>query len=186
MAETLSGEQKGLITDFKDKARKFWAMWENLNSRRVEVSSYPPEVQREYKSIMERGVGVRSKIEWITGLIDQAASAYKSVKSWVAEKFGLGEIPVRQLEGMGIIPLIPVAIISGSLATIGYWVNDAYRLNKKLDEIKRLEGKGYSPERAARVASRNVSMPGFFSGIDKLVLPLLLGGATLYYLNKRK
>lgn len=183
MAETLSNEQKGLITDFKAKAREFWQLWENLDARRAEVATAPAGLQVEYNNLMDRGLGIREKIETVTALIDKAANMYQDAKAWLMDQFGLSGVSYRQLSGLGFIPLIPVAVIGAAVAAIGYWVNDAYQFAAKLDEIKRLEARGVDSATAHQMVEQTFQS-GFFAGAGNLVLPVVLGLGLLYFIRK--
>ncbi len=182
---TITGSEKSAIENFRLKARNFWAMWNALEQKRSTVARQSPEIRAEYVDLIARGQSVKSGVETITGLIDKAANAYSSVKSWLADTFGLDGVELEQQTQLGLLPLIPIAAIGLSLAAMGKWVSDAYQLNRRLDEIQRLENKGLTPQQAAQVVSK--TMPkGFFSGTGSIVLPLLMAaGAMLIYSRNR-
>lgn len=184
MAATLEDDEKGIITDFKAKAREFWTLWERLESREMEVANQSPDIKRQYAELLTRGENIRTKVEWITGLIDKAANAYADVKDWLTDTFGLGDLSYNQVAGLGVIPLIPVAIIGASVAAIGYWIKDAYQFNAKLDEIKRLERRGIPPDQAARIVERTFGSKGLFGGAGNIILPLALGAGVLFLMRK--
>lgn len=175
----LNPQSKDLITDFKEKARQFWAVWNGLNNKRDVVARQSPEIKAKYNKLMNDGVGIRSKIEWVTAAIDKAANLYGDVKSWIMDKFGFDGISDSQLAGMGILPLIPVAIIAAAVAAISYWTNDAYQFNAKLNEIQRLENKGISPVQAAKMVEQTFNT-GIFSNLKNLILPLVIGGGIIF------
>ncbi len=180
MSESISTEQKTAIGGFKAKAKMFWQLWTKLDGQQDIVARQSPYMQGEYKDLMERGTSIRNKIEWTTGLIDKAASAYSSVKDWISSQFN----GVDDDQGMGIIPIIPIAIIAASISAMGYWISDAYKFSKKLAEIQRLENRGLTSEKAAEVVERTLASKGFFSGSGKMLFPILLGIGVFIMIKK--
>ncbi len=182
---TITGSEKSAIERFKNEARRFWAEWNSLGQKRAIVARQSPEIRREYVDLMARGQTVRSSIETITGLIDKAANAYESVKSWLSDTFGLGGVELEQQTQLGLLPLIPIAAIGLSLAAMGKWISDAYQLNRRLDEIQRLENKGLSPQQAAQVVAK--TMPkGFFSGAGSVMVPLILAAGAMFIYSRNR
>lgn len=182
---TMSGSEKSAIENFKAKAREFWTMWNALGSKRAIVAKQSPEMRREYVDLMARGQSVRSGVETITGLIDRAAGAYDSVRDWLSDTFGLGGVELERQTQLGLLPLIPIAAIGLSLAAMGKWISDAYQLNRRLEEIQRLENRGLSPQQAAQVVSK--TMPkGFFSGAQAIAVPLLLAAGAMFIYSKNR
>jgi len=182
---TMSQNEQSAIENFKAKAREFWSMWNALGQKKAIVERQSPEIRAEYVNLMTRGQSVRSGIETITGLIDKAGRAYDSVKIWLSETFGLNGVELEQQTQLGLLPLIPIAAIGLSLAAMGKWISDAYQLNRRLDEIQRLENKGLSPQQAAQVVSK--TMPkGFFSGSGAIMMPILLAAGAMFIYSRNR
>lgn len=183
----MTDSEKSYIQQFKDKARRFWSLWTNLNQQRSTVSRQAPAVQAEYNDLLSRGSKIRSTIDYVTGAIDKAAAMYDSVKSWISETFGFGDIdePIERYEQMGLIPLIPIAVIVAALAAITKWTSDAYEFNARLNEIQRLEAQGIGPREAAAIVERTMDKGIFGGGVMGNMIPLaLLGVAALMILRK--
>jgi len=184
MATMSQGEQSAIF-NFKTKAREFWSMWNALGQKRAVVLRQTPEIRAEYVDLMARGESVRSGVETITGLIDRASNAYDSVKTWLSETFGLGEVELENHPQLGLLPLIPIAAIGLSLAAMGKWISDAYQLNRRLDEIQRLENRGVSSAQAAQIVAQ--TMPkGFFSGAGSIALPLLMAAGAMFIYSRNR
>jgi len=192
MAGKLEPEEKQSISTFKKKSNEFFNLWDSLTAKKKYISRLPNDVKQEYLDLLDRGKFINDKIKWIDGLINQASAAYRNVKAWLSRTFGLGDYEqlknynYQQLQGLGIIPLIPVAIIAGAVSFMGYWVNDAFQFNAKLNEIMRLEKKGLSPSKASEIVRKTFNKKGFFSGLNKIILPLALGAGVLIYLKVKK
>lgn len=189
MAAQLDASEKQSISTFKKKSNEFFNLWDSLKSKKMDVKRLPPHIRQEYLDLIDRGKFISGKIEWIDGLLNQAAAAYRNVKSWLSRTFGLGayeNYSYNQLQGLGLIPLIPVAIIAGAVSFIGYWINDAYQFNQKLAEIIRLEKKGMSPSKASELVRKTFNKKGFFSGGSSFILPVAIGAGVLLYLKAKK
>lgn len=186
-AAELSQDEKGVIEQFKDKAREFWALWENLEDQKHTISASAPIVQNEYADLMARGSTIRTTVEYVTKTIDKAAQMYRSVRDWLAARFGLDGLSAsdvdQRVNEMGLIPLIPIAIITAALAAMGKWISDAYIFSERLAEIKRLEKQGISPARAAEIVEKTMQK-GMFAGAANLVPIALIGVAALMLLRK--
>ena len=183
--ETLTLQEKSYIEKFKDKAKQFWALWNKLAGEQYDMATRPLEIQSQYSDLISRGQSIKSTIETVTGAIDKAAATYQDVKNWLAEKFGLNGVEIDEKTGqLGIIPLIPIAIIGASLAAMGKWVLDAYEFSGKLDKMKELESQGMSPSEAAAVVEKSLIGQGMFAGAGNLVPLALLGVAALMFLRK--
>ncbi len=183
----LSEKERGAIESFKAKAREFWRLWNSLSEKKA-LAENDPELKKEYSELMEQGITIKNGVEKITGIIDRLGRTYDNVKGWLKETFGLGEVESAYKAQLGVIPLVPIAAIGVSLAAMGKWMADAYKLDRKLDEIERLEKRGLSPSEAAKVVNKVMDKGFFNTGFSKL--PLLVGGGiaafALYkFLTKR-
>lgn len=182
-ANELTNKEKGYIQKFRNKAAQFWAQWNTLDDMYPTVSRQSPAIRNEYQSLMDRGSTIRSTVETISGAIDRAAKVYESVRDWVSSTFGLNGNDINnKVNELGVIPLIPIALIIGSLAAMSKWVSDAYEFNERLKEIRRLEATGLSPAEAAAIVERTMDK-GFFGGAGNLVPIALLGVAALMMLK---
>lgn len=163
--EGMRAEDLSLIDKFKSAALNFKQRLDNLSRRKADVSKYPA-LQADYAALMKRGQFIKSTIESVTRTVDKVTSFFS----------GLGEI-----KGLSVVPLLPIAVIAGAVAAITKWGTDAYTFSVKLDEIKRLEATGMSPERAASLVARNAPA-SLIGGFTTNLLPIVAVGVVLFFL----
>ena len=189
VADQLSEEEKGAIQKFKDKAREFWALYTDLlNVKPETITALPVEKQQAYHDVMQRGAGLRGKVEKITGAIDLAAQQYEKVKNWFMDTFGLSEARATQEVNnrLGIIPIIAIGgavAIAGVTYAIGSWVSDAMEQKRLLDEVQRLESKGVSPAEAYSLATK-LKSAGLFGNFGKIIPIIVVVGLALVFVPR--
>jgi len=169
---------KSALEKFRDKARIFQVKLKNLQSMKNDVKKYPA-LQAEYNELVGKGSSIRSTIRTITGGVDNVVSWWNSI-------FGSD----TKLNSMGFLPLIPIAIVAGSVAAMGKWARDAYMFNRRFEEIKRLEKKGISPGKAAEIVAGKEPR-GIVAGVAReVMIPVTLAGVALtvgwYLFNNAK
>ncbi len=177
----LSQQDLSIIDRFRQQAREFWRLYQSTGDNANFVATQNPSIQREYRDLMDRGQGIRSKVEVATGIIDKAGAMIDTAKNWFTDTFGLGGLAsVNRMmpEQLGLIPLIPIAVIAGSLAAIGKWVNDALVFNRRINEMKRLQAQGMTPTQAANVIDK-IMPKGFGANVTGLLIPIVLVGAIV-------
>jgi len=95
----------------------------------------------------------------------------------------MGTIEELEKVGLGIVPLIPVAVIGGSLALIFKWSADYATFKAKVAEQIRLEKRGVSPAVASQIVKAKSGTP--FVNFDTKSVAVIAGVAGgLYYLTK--
>jgi len=151
--ETLSTNDISLLNRFKAKASEFMIALDRLNS----IDNVPGNLQEEYSGLRSTADYVQGTINWITSTVD-------SVTGFFSDYFGFdGVSGVRDYingdnryndQSMGVIPLIPLAAISGAVALMSKFIVDVYVFERKVSEQKRLENTGMSPQQAAEVVDK--------------------------------
>lgn len=96
----------GMLQNFKNKATAFNQKFEKLKTMRSQVANYPA-LNREFNTLVNRGASIKTTISTITGGVD-------SVVQWFNNLFGKSD----QVNGLGLLPLIPIAIVAGSLVAM--------------------------------------------------------------------
>ena len=129
------------IERFRRQAKDFKSRKDHLESQAPRV---PPEWQNRYDRLLNQAADTRSKIEAATHAVD---SAYR----YGQQVYGLDRDNMNQL---GILPLIPWAVVSAGGAAMAYFANDAATFNKKLDELERLQELGYSKQEALEILDK--------------------------------
>lgn len=95
--------------------------------------------------------------------------------AWIETVFGDDK---EGLKGLGVLPLVPVAVAVTAIAAMGKWGRDVYLFDRRLTEVKRLEDTGISPGRAADIVGGKA--PGIFAGVTReVMIPVTVGGVSL-------
>lgn len=121
--ESWSQEWQNAVDNFKAKAKQFVSSYENLSSKKA-VAEANPNIADDYNSLMGRG-------SWI----------YNMVAS-VARKIDFIGSSESTLNGMGALPLIPIAVIVGAVAAMTAWLSDAYIMTQKINAIEAAQSSG--------------------------------------------
>jgi hypothetical protein len=168
-AQSWSVEWQNAVDNLKEKAKEFTKVFSQLQSDSGRV---PQNLRAEYDAIMSRGSWVKATIQQVTSGIDSAWSAVQSIPMLN------GLRNVNNLRGMGIVPLIPIAVIAGAVAVIVAWLSDAYSLQQKINLAK---STGASPSQAANIigAGSGSTAGGFIQSVGTL---LLIGAAVFLFL----
>lgn len=97
-----------------------------------------------------------------------------------------GTIDELENVGLGILPLIPIAVVGASLAGMYKWTLDYQTFKRQVEEQKRLEARGVDPASAARmVAQKGAPSLISFGTLSPLLLIGLAGGAWYFFGRKR-
>lgn len=159
-----SQDWQNQVDTFKQKAREFIALFTELKGKEDALKNADDETKKRYEKLMSRGDWIFKTIQSIASKIDWAINSFSGI--------GMG--------GMGILPVVPIAVIAGALAVITAWLSDAYSLNKKLDTIKELEAKGHSADdiRDLVHGAPLINIGGNLSG---LLMPAVIGITVIYF-----
>ena len=128
-----------------------------LESQRVYALARPG-LRDDWQAKMDEIETARGRVTWLRDTI-------KSVMSF----FGVN------LSGLGILPLIPIAGIAAGVAYVASLAASAWELSKKIEEQRRLESRGLTPQQASAIVSRNA---GAGTGLSTTQM-LMIGGALL-------
>lgn len=152
MAEqTLTVQDVSLLEKFKAKAAEFTQAFTSLVN--MDTSALTPEQKDEYLSLRSTGDNIYSTIDWITSSVDNVTGFFSDFFNFD----GIGAVreyinePEQQL---GIIPLIPIAAISGALAIMAKFAKDVYLFERKITEQNRLIAGGVPPAQAAEIIKK--------------------------------
>lgn len=182
MEAALTEQDLSWLDKFRVEATRFRDAFLALGSTR-EFAQSRPELKAEYDALSSRGQTIKSTVEYITRTVDQVtgffSDAWASTSSAAKRFFGLGIAPPRNL---GIIPLIPIAAITGAVALMAKFVSDVYLFERKVGEQKRLEDQGLSPGEASSIV-RNTVGGGLFDVLGGLKWPLLAAGGVWFFVK---
>lgn len=170
---SLVDDWKQTVIDFRAKAGQFLRDTEELKNKEGLVSKYPA-LHDDYNDLLDRSDIIYNTVKTLTGAVDKVAE-------WLGLDLTPGSTPK-----MGFLPLVPIAVIGASLAAIGKWTSDVYIFNRRLEEVKRLEAKGLSPERAAAIAVKAPEgmLPSLGRNVLAPLVPILLLGIGFWAYSK--
>ena len=94
---------------------------------------------------------------------------------------------IEELEnvGLGLLPLIPIAVVAASLAAIAKWTYDYNIFMKKIQEQRRLEADGIDPVTASNIVAKK-NAPGFFNLNTKKLLPIAAIAGAFFWFNRKR
>ncbi len=147
---------KATILDFQKKANDFTSSLEDLKKREGEARRHP-QFSEQYDSLINKSGYIVSTVGFLTSAINKAV-----------DYFGID----LEGDGLGALPLVPIAAIAASIAVMGKWVSDVYIFRQRLNEVRRLEAGGMDPRRAAEIAIKRD--PGILASLgDNIFKPLV-------------
>lgn len=120
----IPSEWTAKVNELKARAAEFMNLFSDLETRQAQAAA--AGLSAEYNNLMSRGATIKARVLQVTNAID---GVYNSVSNL----FGLsGFKPGSGLGNLGLIPLIPIAIIVGAIALMVSWITDAYTMRNKL------------------------------------------------------
>jgi hypothetical protein len=165
-----SASDIAMLADFKQRVAEFQAARRELQKIGAQIArTNDMAAWAEYGKLVERADSIERNVTAVTNAID---SALKSARA------ALGLEGVRALAGLGIVWVLPVAVIAGAVAIIGYWMADYLKFAKRYSEQQRIVAElvqqGVNPIEAQRQAAEVVaaaapSMFGNVAGVLKFV-----------------
>jgi hypothetical protein len=185
MAEQLTQQDLSVLDKFRNAALQM----RDAFTRLVSLQSYAasrPDLRAEYDDLFSEGETIKKTVQYITSTVDSVtgffSDAWGSASAAAKRFFGLGVI-MQPEPGLGIVPIVGVAAIAGSIAIMGKWVRDVYLFERKVAEQKRLEGEGLSPQEAAQQLQHlDTSGSLFGDAFGNLAMPaLIIGGGFLVW-----
>lgn len=160
-----TGNVEASVAELKNKASEFMALLEWFNEpEQQKTISENPELEAEYRILNTSAFNIQEKINSFT-------NAFDWVSGKIADTFNF-TTNQQVMNGLNVIPFLPVAAIAGALTAITYWLTDAYKLKEKIEHVQKMEAKGYSPVRIAESLEAKALT-------DKLV-PWVIGGGVVY------
>ncbi len=173
---TLPPEDQGIIERFKARIAEFRDLFARLRGVSNQV---PAELQGEYHDLISRGSTIQSTIDTITGGINKAVD-------WFKGAFGMDAVGMARQGQLGLIPLLPVAAITASLALIGYWITDTMKFIKKMNQFEELRAQGVSASEAAQAVQTTAEGPPIFGvNMQQWVLPLVIFGGVWWFMRNK-
>lgn len=166
------------VDRLKEKAAEFMSVWGRLQTLES-VARAEPVMSQRYQSLMDRGVTIRDRISYITGLID-------TVFDWFDSNGSPPPNTVSNLQGLGLL-WVPVTIVAGAVAAIVAWLSDAYVSIKELETAQNLINQGVSPADAYRIAREEDKgiIGTFMEGVQNNFILFTALGLAAWYVTKQ-
>lgn len=159
------------VADLKAKAAEFMTLLNQVNATGPDVMD-SPELRAERAKLIDRAGIIKSTIEKTTAGIDYVYGMWDKI-------FGNSQ-PVSGLGVLGFIPLVPVAVIAGAVGAVTYWITDAMKFLKRVNEVKALKAEGVSTRQAYAIVDKE----GGIIGLIKTVAPWLAVGGIAWFITK--
>lgn len=124
----------------------------------------------------------------VTGPLAEEKKRLLSKAKWIKDTIEgvLGTVDELEGAGLGILPLIPVAVIGAAAAAIYKWTLDYKTFTDKVAAQKDLIAKGASPMQAAQMVAKLDEGTSLINLKGLLPVVLIGGGLWWFSQNKRK
>lgn len=162
------------VVDLKTKAREFTGLYDRVKQSTPQT----PELGQTRERIIVVGDRIKGTIEHTTQAID---AAYARYKDW------FGNDSDANLQGLGILPLIPIATITGAVAAVTYGTNKFKEYLTENDRMERLAAEGYTTEQSIDILRSRE--PGIGPSIErglKTLGPWIAVGVAVYFFTQKK
>jgi hypothetical protein len=173
-----------VITDFPNYYRNFTENYNAMVAQRDYVQSQHPELATEYIRLMEDGQKTYGKMQGLSQQIEAVKSVFarigSSIPDWLKEAgaFAYKVTPIGMatsayqtvkgwlgLSGLGVLPVIIWGGIAagtavGVLVSVGNWLTETKTFAMRVEEAKRLEAQGLTPDQVTRTLTQRFGEPG--------------------------
>ena len=167
-----------VITDFPSYWNNLQKNYQGLIAQADYIYTKHPELKTEYDKLLNEGGALYNKMAAINETVTGIKSNWNSFTSWLQSAVGIN--------GLGILPAIPIAITAASAAGVIYsvaqWLTKNAELAARLNIFHEAEAKGATPAQAAQIANQTIGEPssGMFFGLP--IKWLVIGGIALFAL----
>ena len=167
-------EWENAVRDLKAKAAEFTGLYDRAKYSTPQTI----ELARERESILQKADAIKATIEKTTQAIDWTYAKWQGL---------FGDETDSTLQGLGLIPLIPIAAITGAVAGVTYGIKQLKDYLSENDKIERLTAEGYSTEQAIEITRRSDTGigPSIERGL-KTLGPWIAVGIAVYFFAQKK
>lgn len=185
------------ITDFDATNKMFNDNYQGLIAQGPYVVTRHPELMGEYDRMVAQAKSHKVTLDKLGRIKNTVSGWLSSIGAffttsgptdpgsswgWGGGAWGGGSgFGALEEDGLGIIPAViwGVAAATAALAVIGKWIKDAYFFSRRLNELRRLEDSGLSPQAAAAVVDKAAGKVVGFLGLD--FKWIVIGGVLLVF-----
>lgn len=196
MSESDRARWASLIPSFSSSASQFSSEYAQLRSLAPYIRQRHPEMSASYDALIARGAQLEAQIantrRGLADIQDALLAPARVVGSTASGVWGSifgppsGTKGEKTLGAAPIVVAVSVATVGGLIFAIGNWVRESQRMKAILNETRRLEETGLSPDRAAAIArgsANAASAGGVFGSLFGVDMKwVLLGAAALFFL----
>lgn len=166
---------------------EWWNVWQKIKGASAQLDGAVAKLQSQADYALSRP-NLSADYKAITSSIESARSKLLWLRD--AVKTALGYFGV-ELNGLGILPLIPIAVVAAGVAYVAKLAADAWALSARIDEQRRLEQTGMTPAQAAAIAKQTNPGGGgglfsFDLGTGGTVVLVGVGVVALWYFFGRQ
>lgn len=174
VAEVQSSQWWDVVGKLRELGSQIDAVINKLQGQQSDAAR-DPALAGEYATIMSRAASLRDTTRDYLAKADAVIQWTRGAGAWIADAVGLNSL--------GVIPvIIGVGAITLAIAAGTKFLADAWALSKRIDEQHRLEGRGLSPQDAARTV-QGYTGDSAGSMLTRIVLPVGGGIAALLLLR---
>lgn len=193
-AEEAGASEHELLSIFnlKQQSARFATAFSTLLSWGDSVEG--TELEAEYNKLVDRGFGLKAKIDSLMAQVNSAIDWVKGLTKWIpglGNSGGVGTLVPYESGTLGLAWFIPVAAIAAVLGIVGFWLADYAKFARKFAEQQRisreLQAEGVNPIEANRQAAASVAgtTPGLLSfgggPVPWLLIAAAVGGGIYLY-----
>ena len=160
--ESITSEYDAAVARWREKVAEFQSALSLFIANRADAVALG--FGDEWNQLYSRAQAIQSTL---TGIADGLSGIY----GWVKDVFGLG--------GLGVVPLIPIAVITGSIATLAYFINQILQFNQKIALAKSMN---YTPAQVNELLDAGGILGN--SQSNTILATVLIGGALLYFVPR--
>lgn len=171
MAELTKAEAQSwfrVISDFPGYYANFQKNFSSLIQQSQYIREKHPELLPEYNRLIISGNKTYGNLMTLKNNVDRMKTIWSDVTGWLKSAIGLS--------GLGIAPIIWGGIAAGTaigiLTAAGNWITEVSTFAARVEEGKRLEAGGLSPQQATAELTKRYGEPGSSSGGSIFGIPL--------------
>lgn len=167
-----------VVTDFPNYWVNLQKNFQGLLAQSDYIITKHPELRAQYDQMVREGSELYQRMFNLNETVNSIKSNWNAFTGWLQSAVGMS--------GLGILPVIPVAIGAAAAAStlylVGQWLSKAAEMAKRIDLYKSEEAKGLSPQQAAANVDMVLGKPseGTFFGLP--IKWLVIGGIALFAL----
>ena len=161
------------VDDLKAKAAEFMSLFAVVQNSTAQT----PALAAQRESALNKASIVQGTIDRVTRAIDWTYALWDNL---------FGDETDNTLKGLGLLPLVPIAVITGAVAAITYSVADFKKYLDENNRIEQLRNEGYSTEQAIDIASQSRGIAGSIERALKSYGPWIAAGVVVYMMSQKR